>query len=480
MTEGDAAAGAVRETTVFLSHFEDLPDYRQKGKVAYPLDEVLLLMLAAALAGAETVADIARFGRAKLSFLQRFRLFENGTPSHDQLGIILARLDPIAFQRCFVAWTAALTKTSAEVIAIDGKTVRRSYQKKGAEEPIHVVSAFAARQRMVLGQVKVGDKSNEIVAIPALLDLLAIEGAVVTIDAMGCQRDIAQKIIDKKADYILALKGNQGTLRDDVETVRPRAEGGRVQEYVGQPGHDRRRRPRPHRDPDGHRFPRHRLAAGQPPVAGPEVGRHGRERTGNRRQGRNRDALLHHLARPARQRPRTDDPQSLDGRKRPPLGARHDLPRRRVPRANRQRPLQPRHRQAHRPQRAQNRQKQGFPAHAPQSRRLGRKRPRRLHRRMNRSVDSPAVSGDHYFAAALPLSVRAARVQRRLIHHAELRRRRRIAGCVVVLRGARWQSRNAAPRNCCWTKVKSSNLLLSRQAQVLLEGGTHEEPGANV
>ena len=217
MTEGDVTAGAVKETTVFLSYFEDLPDYRQKGKVAYPLDEVLLLMLAAALAGADTIADMARFGRAKLPFLRRFRLFKNGTPSHDQLGIILAKLDPAAFRRCFVAWTAAQTKTSAEVIAIDGKTVRRSYQKKGAEEPIHVVSAFAARQRMALGQVRVGDKSNEIVAIPALLELLAIEGAVVTIDAIGCQREIAQKIIDKKADYILALKGNQGTLRDDVE-----------------------------------------------------------------------------------------------------------------------------------------------------------------------------------------------------------------------------------------------------------------------
>src|SRR5208337_2367524 len=169
MTEGDAAVGAVKETTVFLSHFGDLPDYRQKGKVAYPLDEVLLLMLAATLAGAETVADIARFGRAKLSFLRRFRRFANGTPSHDQLGIILAKLDSVAFQR-FVAWTAALTKTSPEVIAIDGKTVRRSYQKKGAEEPIHVVSAFAARQRMVLGQTRVGDKSNEIIAIPALLE----------------------------------------------------------------------------------------------------------------------------------------------------------------------------------------------------------------------------------------------------------------------------------------------------------------------
>jgi hypothetical protein len=163
MTAGDAAAGVVKETTVFLSYFEDLPDYRQKGKVAYPLDEVLLVMLA----GAETVADIARLGRAKLAFLRRFPPFANGTPSHDQLGIILATLDPVAFQGCFAAWTAAPTKTSAEVIAMDGKTVRRSYQKKGADEPIHVVSALAAHQRMVLGQTKVGNKSNEVVAIPA-------------------------------------------------------------------------------------------------------------------------------------------------------------------------------------------------------------------------------------------------------------------------------------------------------------------------
>jgi predicted transposase YbfD/YdcC len=112
---------------------------------------------------------------------------------------------------------AALTGAPADVIAIDGKTLRRSYQKKGAKAPIHMVSAFAARQNLVLGQVKVADKSNEIVAIPALLDMMAIEGAVVTIDAMGCQRSIAQKIVDKKADYVLALKGNQGTLREDVE-----------------------------------------------------------------------------------------------------------------------------------------------------------------------------------------------------------------------------------------------------------------------
>jgi predicted transposase YbfD/YdcC len=116
-----------------------------------------------------------------------------------------------------VAWVAALTRAPVDVIAIDGKTLRRSYQKKGGKEPIHMVSAFAARQRLVLGQVKVAEKSNEIVAIPALLAMLAIEGAIVTIDAMGCQREIAQQILNKKADYVLALKGNQGTLRDDVE-----------------------------------------------------------------------------------------------------------------------------------------------------------------------------------------------------------------------------------------------------------------------
>ena len=221
--------------------FRGLAGLPAEGKVAYPLDEVLLLMLAATLAGAETVADIARFGRAKLSFLQRFLRFANGTPSHDQLGIILARLDPVAFQRCFVAWAAALTKTSAEVIAIDGKTVRRSYQKKGPEEPIHVVSAFAARQRMVLGQVKVGEKSNEIVAIPALLGLLAIEGAVVTVDAMGCQREIAQTIIDKKADYILALKGNQGMLRDDIALLAGEQEGVASEQMLVSRDTDRRR-----------------------------------------------------------------------------------------------------------------------------------------------------------------------------------------------------------------------------------------------
>ena len=209
--------GSISEATVFLGYFKGLVDCRQAGKVIYRLDEVLLLSLLAVLAGAESFTDIARFGERKLALLRRFLPFADGTPPHDTLGDIFATLDAAAFQRCFVDWVAALTKTPVEVIAIDGKTMRGSGGKNASKALVHMVSAFAARQRLVLAQTKVNEKSNEIVAIPALLDMMMIEGAVVTIDAMGCQRDIAAKIIEKKADYILALKGNQGTLRQDVE-----------------------------------------------------------------------------------------------------------------------------------------------------------------------------------------------------------------------------------------------------------------------
>jgi predicted transposase YbfD/YdcC len=211
------AAGAFGEGLVFLEHFRFLPDPRQRGKVVYPLDEVLLLCLLAVLAGAESFVEIARFGTKKLDLLRRFRPFADGTPSHDQLGDIFASLDAEKFQECFVAWVASLTGAPPEVVAIDGKTVRRSHQRSKGKAAVHMVSAFAARQRLVLGQVKVAEKANEIVAIPRLLDMLALEGAIVTIDAMGCQRDIARAILAKKADYVLALKGNQGTLRADVE-----------------------------------------------------------------------------------------------------------------------------------------------------------------------------------------------------------------------------------------------------------------------
>ena len=201
----------------WLEHFEPLDDPRQSGKVAYPLSEMLLQCLLAVLAGADSWVEVALFGKRKLDFLRRFAAFEAGTPSHDQFGNLFAALDAEGFQKCFIAWVAALAKLGPDIVAIDGKTLRRSYQEGGAKAPIHMISAFASSQRLVLGQRKVADKSNEITAIPELLDLLTIKGAVVTIDAMGCQKEIARKIVEKEADYVLALKGNQGTLSDDVE-----------------------------------------------------------------------------------------------------------------------------------------------------------------------------------------------------------------------------------------------------------------------
>lgn len=211
------AAEAFDTIVDFLESFQALEDPRQRGKVLYPLDEVLLLVLLGVIAGCESWVEIARYGEKKLALLRRFRPFEDETPSHDQLGDIFAVLDAEQFQTCFVAWVTSLTGLDAGIIAIDGKTLRRSFQDGGAKAPIHMVSAWSAKQNLVLGQVKVADKSNEITAIPQLLDMLTIKGAVVTIDAMGCQLEIAAKIIEAEADYVLALKGNQGTLRDDVE-----------------------------------------------------------------------------------------------------------------------------------------------------------------------------------------------------------------------------------------------------------------------
>ena len=217
MTRGQSQAERAYDQVIeWLEHFGEIEDPRQSGKVWYPLEEMLLLCLLAVLASAESWVEIAEFGKKKLEFLQRFRPFQNGTPSHDQLGEFAA-LDAEAFQRCFIAWVGSLTKLGPDIVAIDGKTLRRAYQEGGAKAPIHMISAWSSRQRLVLGQAKVADKSNEITAIPDLLDLLTLKVAIVTIDAMGCQKEIAEKIKERGADYVLALKGNQGTLQQDVE-----------------------------------------------------------------------------------------------------------------------------------------------------------------------------------------------------------------------------------------------------------------------
>lgn len=203
----------------FLAHFSCLPDPRQAVKVLYPLDEVLLLTLCAVLCGADGWVSVALFGRRKLEFLRGFLPFENGTPSHDQLGLIFGALDSVSFQTCFISWAQALSGSLTGVVAVDGKTLRRSFDRADGKGAIHMVSAWSSAQKLVLGSRAVAEKSNEITAIPELLGLLALKGAIVTIDAMGCQRKIAETIIDKKADYILGLKGNQGALRQDVELL---------------------------------------------------------------------------------------------------------------------------------------------------------------------------------------------------------------------------------------------------------------------
>jgi predicted transposase YbfD/YdcC len=198
----------------FLDHFSALHDPRQAWKVVYPLPEILLLILCGTIAGAETFVEIERWGEGKLEFLRRLRPFARGIPAHDTLNDVMNALPASGFAECFTTWVDSLRETEPDLVAIDGKTSRRA--KQGEAHPLHLVSAWASRQRLVLGQEAVAEKSNEITAIPRLLERLELTGALVTIDAMGCQRAIAEAIRAQGADYLLALKDNQGTLAQDV------------------------------------------------------------------------------------------------------------------------------------------------------------------------------------------------------------------------------------------------------------------------
>jgi hypothetical protein len=191
-----------------LAHFSALEDPRQAWKVVYPLPELLLLVLCATLAGADDFVETRLWGRQNLAFLRRFLPFRRGIPSHDTLNDLVNALDPALFKACFVAWVEELRDSEPDIVAIDGKTSRRSHARAKGREPLHLVSAWASRQRLVLGQQAVAGKSNEITAIPLLLERLALAGALVTIDAIGCQTRIAQAIRAKGADYLLAVKAN--------------------------------------------------------------------------------------------------------------------------------------------------------------------------------------------------------------------------------------------------------------------------------
>jgi predicted transposase YbfD/YdcC len=196
--------------------FEDLEDPRTGNAKLHSLHEVLVIALCTVLCGGETCADMALFGRSKEDFLRQFLRLEHGIPSHDTFSRLFRLLDPERFHGWFVGFMKQFAETCQGVIAIDGKTMRRSFDRASAASPLHLVSAFAADQRLALGQVAVADKSNEIVAIPKLLELLSLKGRTVTADAMSCQRKIAQQVIDRGGNYVLALKGNQETLHADV------------------------------------------------------------------------------------------------------------------------------------------------------------------------------------------------------------------------------------------------------------------------
>lgn len=199
--------------------FAALPDPRIDRTKRHQLLDIVTIAICAVLCGADSWVDVELFGQAKLGWLRTFLALPNGIPSHDTFGRVFAALDPRQFEQCFLAWVrAVVAHTDGEVVALDGKTLRRSHDRGAGKVALHLVSAWAATNRLVLGQVAVDAKSNEITALPALLQVLALEGCIVTIDAMGCQTAIAQAVIDRGGDYVLALKENQPTLHKAVAT----------------------------------------------------------------------------------------------------------------------------------------------------------------------------------------------------------------------------------------------------------------------
>ena len=197
-------------------HFSELTDPRRR-KVIYPLVNIVTIAICAVICGADDFVAIAKFGRAKQKWLSQFLDLKEGIPSHDRFNAIFAAIKPAEFEACLLSWITALHEiTDGQIVAIDGKTLRRSFDAATSKSAIHMVSAWATANHISLGQVTVDEKSNEITAIPKLLKMLEISGSLVTIDAMGCQTEIAQTIIDSGADYVLAVKKNQPTLYDGV------------------------------------------------------------------------------------------------------------------------------------------------------------------------------------------------------------------------------------------------------------------------
>lgn len=205
-------------TDSFLQHFEAIEDPRIDRCKRHELLDIILLAVSAVLSGAQGWEQIEDFGIHRLDWLRRYRPFEYGIPRHDTIARVISRLKPEEIETAFQRWMSCLIEsTGSDVIAIDGKTARRSFDTRERQNPLHAVSAWSSQHQLVLGQVAVDEKSNEISAIPRLLTLLDIENCIITLDAMGCQKDIAKQIVKGKADYILALKGNHSGMKAELE-----------------------------------------------------------------------------------------------------------------------------------------------------------------------------------------------------------------------------------------------------------------------
>src|SRR5690606_30315662 len=211
-----ATMGEPESLESLVSLFRTLKDPRIERTRAYPLEEVLFLVLCATISGVNHLTEIEMFGETKLEWLRSILPYKNGIPSHDTIGRVLAKLDPNALETMFASWMASTAKASEGVVAIDGKTLRGAIERGRERSFIHMVSAFASGNSLVFGQVKTDAKSNEITAIPRLLELLHLKGALVTIDAAGCQETILNQIVEAGGDFVIAVKNNQPTLFEDI------------------------------------------------------------------------------------------------------------------------------------------------------------------------------------------------------------------------------------------------------------------------
>ena len=379
-----------------LAQVERVPDPRTKRSPRHLLTDILVISICGVLSGCEGCVEIAEYGRRKEEFFRTILELPHGIPSHDTFNRVLALLKPQALQECLIGWLRSVRDEAGDAreerqIAIDGKSLRRTFDRAASQNMLHLVSAWSTANGITLGQVAVDEKSNEITAIPQLLQAIDLTNATVTIDAMGCQKNIAKEIINGGGDYLLAVKGNQeaslriitDALAEHFESNAPPPRGSRHET------HETNARPR--------RDARVRLAAGSRVAeeirleCGP-LDRHGPQPHAPRRQALRRVTLLPEQSSPQRPQAGQVRSRSLEHREQLALGVGHELPRRPLPLVLRPRRRKPRAPQSHRPLAVESGQdRQGRHRLQTQNRRMGRPLPHPLAPQFNRELAAYAL-----------------------------------------------------------------------------------------